>query len=121
VEPPKPPSEVQVNWPPKPVEPPKPPSEVQVNWPPKPVEPPKPKVEAAPSAPAPEEETAGEQPSESQIPPSRSSFAEAARLRMEARQRATEAGGAGAETGKSPTDGDDTGEPGKGEDRPPSP
>jgi len=69
-EPPKPPSaqgpapvkpenEIQINWPPKSEEPPKPPSDVQINWPPKPVEPPKP-----------------------------SSFAEAARQRAEAQQRA---------------------------------
>jgi len=115
VEPPKPASDVQINWPPKSVEPPKPASDVQVNWPPKPAEPPKPKVEAAPSAPAPEEETAGEQPSESQIPPSRSSFAEAARLRMEARQRATGTDSTGGAPEEAPPGGGGTGEPGEGE------
>ena len=128
-EPPKPPSDVQINWPPKPVEPPKPPSDVQINWPPKPVEPPKPsglaevarqRIEAQPPA-NPPEEAAVEETKEPEAPPSRSSFAEAARLRLEARQRATEAGKGGAETGKSPTEGDDAGGSGEGEDSPPSP
>ncbi|MBN2098025.1 MAG: hypothetical protein JW753_00355 [Dehalococcoidia bacterium] len=121
VEPPKPPSDVQINWPPKSVEPRKPPSDVQINWPPKPVEPPEPKIEAAPPAPAPAEEVAGEAPGESQVPPARSSFAEAARLRMEARQHATGPGSTGGAPEESPTEVDSAGEPGEGEERPPTP
>lgn len=132
VEPPKPPSDIQINWPPKTVEPPKPPSEVQINWPPKTVEPPpsepeqvvEQEMEARQEAAPPEEavltqeETATEEPAEPQVPPSRSSFAEAARLRMEARQRSSGMGKASPEPGESQTEGDDSGE---GENRPPSP
>ena len=130
-EPPKPPSDVQINWPPKTVEPPKPPSDVQVNWPPKPAEPPKPpsglaeaarqRMEAQQPA-SPPEEADVEEPTESEAPPpSRSSFAEAARLRMEARQRATGTGSSGDVPEEAPPEGDGTSEPGESEDRPPSP
>ena len=109
-EPPKPPSDVQINWPPKPVEPPKPPSGL--------AEAARQRMEAQRPASSPEEADV-EEPTESEAPPpSRSSFAEAARLRLEARQRAT---GPGAGAGESPTDGEAGGEPGEGKDSPPSP
>ena len=110
----KPENEVQINWPPKSVEPPRPPSGLgQAS---------QPEVEAVPSAPAPEEatpaeEVATEEPAEPQSPPSRSSFAEAARLRMEARQRAAGTDKTGAAPEGSPTEGNDAG---GGEDGPPS-
>lgn len=113
-EPPKPPDDVQINWPPKPVEPAKPPGNLGQEA--------QPEVEAAPPTAAPEEpapveeaapaeEAAVEEPAETPVPPSRSSFAEAARLRMEARKRAS-GGGAGA--GEPPAEGGGSGEPGQG-------
>jgi hypothetical protein len=121
-EPPKPPGDVQINWPPKSVEPPTP------------VEPPKPtsfaeaarqRAEAQQIASPPEEaateEAAPEDPTESEAPHFRSSFAEAARLRIEARRRAKETGSSGTAPEESPADGDDAGGSGEGEDRSPLP
>ncbi len=121
-EPPKPPSDIQINWPPRTAEPPKP------------VEPPKPtsfaeaarqRAEAQQIASPPEEaateEAAPEDPTESETPHFRSSFAEAARLRIEARRRAKETGSSGAAPKESPSEGDDAGGPGEGEEPPPSP
>jgi hypothetical protein len=125
----KPDNDIQINWPPKSVEPVKPLADVQINWPPKTMEPAKPtsnladlarqRTEAQQSAAneaAPAEEAAIEEPTEPSVASSRSSFAEAARLRMEARQRPTQTDEPAAETEEPQPEG----KSGEGEERPPS-
>jgi hypothetical protein len=104
----KPGDQTAVNWPPKSAEPPKPTGDVQVNWPPKSAEPPKPPITfeqiarqrmEAGQGPGVPEEAATEESSDPKTIASKYSFAEAARLRMEARQRV-----AGPDKPKSPSD-----------------
>jgi hypothetical protein len=73
--------------------------------------------EAVPAASAATEEVETEAHAPPPPPPTKGSFAEAARLRMEARQRASEAGKTGAPTGGSPAEG---GRAGEGKNQPPS-